>query len=66
MIAAKSLRLTLGDLPGSGREAGMPEDKQRRPMARQKSEDRVLRAGLAVLLAGGSPVGPTPSGVRSQ
>jgi hypothetical protein len=35
-------------------------------MAQQKSEDRVVRAGLAVLLAGGSPVGPTPSGVRSQ
>jgi hypothetical protein len=26
----------------------------------------VVCAGLAVLLAGGSPVGPTPSGVRSQ
>jgi hypothetical protein len=25
-----------------------------------------VRAGLAVLLAGGSPVGPAPSGVRSQ
>ena len=33
---------------------------------RGKSDDLVVRAGLAVLLAGGSPVGPTPSGVRSQ
>ena len=27
VIAAKSQRLTLGDLPGSGREAGRPEDE---------------------------------------
>ena len=33
---------------------------------RGKSDRPVVRAGLAVLLAGGSPVGPTPSGVRSQ
>jgi hypothetical protein len=33
---------------------------------RGKSDGPVVRAGLAVLLAGGSPVGPTPSGVRSQ
>jgi hypothetical protein len=32
----------------------------------RRSERVVVRAGLAVLLAGGSPVGPTPSGVRSQ
>ena len=32
----------------------------------RQSERVVVRAGLAVLLAGGSPVGPTPSGVRSQ
>ena len=32
----------------------------------EKSAEAVVRAGLAVLLAGGSPVGPTPSGVRSQ
>ncbi len=31
-----------------------------------ESYGAVVRAGLAVLLAGGSPVGPTPSGVRSQ
>jgi hypothetical protein len=35
-------------------------------LAVEKSAEAVLRAGLAVLLAGGSPVGPTPSGVRSQ
>ena len=35
-------------------------------LAVEKSADAVVRAGLAVLLAGGSPVGPTPSGVRSQ
>ena len=43
-----------GDEPGSGSRAGW------------ESEAAVVRAGLAVLLAGGSPVGPTPSGVRSQ
>jgi hypothetical protein len=32
----------------------------------RESEAVVVCAGLAVLLAGGSPVGPTPSGVRSQ
>ena len=35
-------------------------------LAVEKSAEVVLRAGLAVLLAGGSPVGPAPSGVRSQ
>ena len=40
--------------------------KGRRPMTQQKSEDRVVRAGRRVFLAGGSPVGPIPSGVRSQ
>jgi hypothetical protein len=35
-------------------------------LAVEKSAEVVLRAGLAVLLAGGGPVGPTPSGVRSQ
>ena len=31
-----------------------------------KPDTVVVRAGQAVLLAGGSPVGPAPSGVRSQ
>lgn len=38
----------------------------RASLAVEKSAEVVVRAGLAVLLAGGSPVGPTPSGVRSQ
>jgi len=38
----------------------------RSPLTVEKSAEAVVRAGLAVLLAGGSPVGPTPSGVRSQ
>jgi len=36
----------------------------RASLAVEKAAEVVLRAGLAVLLAGGSPVGPTPSGVR--
>jgi hypothetical protein len=43
---------------GQGRNPEMHE--------RGQSDRPVVRAGLAVLLAGGSPVGPTPSGVRSQ
>ena len=58
-------------LDGSrGGSAGRPrgEGVGRNPVMHdhEKSEGRVVRAGLAVLLAGGSPVGPTPSGVRSQ
>ena len=64
-ITAKSQRLTQRDLLGSEACLGRPEESEG-SMAQQKSEDRVVRAGLAVLLAGGSPVGPAPSGVRSQ
>ena len=47
------------------------EDRSYKPMVKsnggqRESDGVVVRAGLAVLLAGGSPVGPTPSGVRSQ
>jgi len=46
-------------------------DRSYKPMVKssggqRESDGVVVRAGLAVLLAGGSPVGPTPSGVRSQ
>lgn len=47
--------------------AGRPENEEDDgSMAQQKSEDRVVCAGRRVLLAGESPVGPIPSGVRSQ
>ena len=47
------------------------KDRSYKPMVKsgggqRESDGVVVRAGLAVLLAGGSPVGPTPGGVRSQ
>ena len=51
------------------REAMPAYNRRTREVVRaveRQSERVVVRAGLAVLLAGGSPVGPTPSGVRSQ
>ena len=54
--------------PADGGDGARGEGRGRKPSMHDdgRSDGRVVRAGLAVLLAGGSPVGPTPSRVRSQ
>ena len=59
-VGPQSFVLSPGPAPQVGVDA-LQEGIERGPV-----EPAVVRAGLAVLLAGGSPVGPTPSGVRSQ
>jgi hypothetical protein len=68
VLGTRESRLGPACLRGGGKRCPAYNRRTREVVwaVERQSERVVVRAGLAVLLAGGSPVGPTPSGVRSQ